>query len=398
MRSLLAARWLDPAFAALLGCACLIELLLGPGMASLPRAAGAAVLVCAPVAVARRHPLGAACAAAAIVLWSYGVSPDLPGLAGLPVLVLAYSCGAHAAGRSGVLGVGILLLALQVGVGIPRDEFVPIFLGTLGPFWAGRQVRLRRDLVGALVERARELEAEEDAFARLAVRRERARIARELHDIVAHHLAVMVVQAGAGRLAAPGQSDAAAQRFATISESGDHALTETARLVDVVHAGDGDGGWMGHELRVLLDEADAVGLKVSMTPLPSGVDLPARVEDSAYRIVREGLTNAMKHAPGAEVHVRLAVNDGELEIELRDGGGRAASGLANTGSSLGLTGMRERIESLGGRLHAGPEPDGGWCLRAQVPRASSLDQPRSEAAAEAPPWAITARSLASDAR
>jgi signal transduction histidine kinase len=149
-----------------------------------------------------------------------------------------------------------------------------------------------------------------------------------------------------------------------------------ARLIDVLQAGDEDDRHRRGRLRVLLDSADASGLEVRVTPLPADLPLPADVEEGAYRLVQEGLTNTLKHAPGAAVHVRLAVDGDELEIEVRDEGAPTASPLAATGSGLGLTGMRERMEQLGGSLEAGPMEADGWRLRARVPLAAADDAPR----------------------
>jgi signal transduction histidine kinase len=245
------------------------------------------------------------------------------------------------------------------------DTPVPMILVTVGPWAAGRIVRSRRRLVGALADRTRQLQHEQDAFARLAVRRERARIAGDLHDIVAHHLAVMVIHAGAGRVAPPGQPGD--ERLDSIREAGDQALAEMTRLVTMLQS-DGEDDVPGHgRLELLVAQARATGIDLRASPLPDDLQLPAEVEEGAYRLVQEGLTNAMKHAPGAEVRLSLCVRAGELDVELRDSGATAPSALARTGAGLGLAGMRERIEALGGSLDAGPANDGGWSLHARLP-------------------------------
>ena len=254
----------------------------------------------------------------------------------------------------------------EVLIGFPNGVFVPLVFAIIAPWWVGQQLRRRRRMVRELGARSRELEAEEDAFARLSVRRERARIARELHDIVAHHLAVIVIQAGAGRVADPNRMDEAAERFRSVRESGEQALAEMARLVDILHADDSHAPGTDR-LQLLLESADANGLDVQVTPLPHGVQLPAEVEDAAYRVVQEGLTNVMKHAPGAEVEVRLGLRGDTFEIVVRNEGDNAPSLLAETGSGLGLIGMRERVESGGGSLDVGPDDDGGWRLHARLP-------------------------------
>jgi len=261
----------------------------------------------------------------------------------------------------------VLAACMQIGVGFSEFPNFEIYFATLGPWWVGTRVRRRRRIVSELAERTAQLEAEQDTFVRLSVRRERARIARELHDIVAHHLAVIVVQAGAGRIAPATQVARNADRFASITESGGHALEEMARLVDLLDAEKNNGGGVLGRLRVLIDEAAAGGVRVRFTPLRGEVRLPPEVEDAAYRVVQEGLTNAIKHAPGAAVRVRLTAPADELEIEVRDEGAATGSALTATGSALGLAGMRERVESLGGSLDAGRVAGGGWRLTARLP-------------------------------
>lgn len=277
----------------------------------------------------------------------------------IPIAAAAVSlaCAAQLSLRPGVLAVA----AIAAAFAIAGVEAVPLLLLTVAPWAAGRLVRSRRELIGELAERNRQLEAEREAVAALAVRRERARIARELHDIVAHHLAVMVIQAGAGRLAAP--DDGA--RFAGIRDAGNEALAELDRLVALLQTDAADARPRG--LATLLGQARAAGLELDYEPLPAGVDVAPAVEDGAYRVIQEALTNAMKHAAGSAVRVRLAVRAGTLEIDVRDGGAVVPSPLAASGLGLGLTGMRERVEALGGVLDAGPRADGGWRLQARLP-------------------------------
>ncbi|MGZ6638583.1 MAG: sensor histidine kinase [Solirubrobacteraceae bacterium] len=339
-------------------------------MRNSPLAVVEVIILCAPLVMLRTRPVAATYAEAAAVLiaGSFDGFPDFAG--DLVVCALAYCCGAHASPRKGGFAVGVLIVAMQVSMGFSEFPNVEIGFATLGPFWVGYQVRLRSALVTRLAERTRELHDEQDTFARLSVRRERLRIARELHDIVAHHLAVIVVQAGAGRMAAHGPSQRARERFRTIRQSGGQALAEMEQLVDILRAEDARGHGATGRWRLLVDEAQAGGVEVRVTLVPPDVQLPSDVEDNAYRIVREGLTNAMKHAPGAQVRVQLALHEHDLEIEVHDDGSRNEGRLADTGSGLGLIGMRERAESSGGTLEAGPDPDGGWRLCAVLPVAS----------------------------
>jgi signal transduction histidine kinase len=293
-------------------------------------------------------------------------------LDGLVLIVSAAVCywiGLRAPPRPGLAVFALLVVVLQVTVGIPTDSWVPIFIVTIGVFWAGRQIARRNALIAELDLRTRELESEQDAFARLAVRRERARIAHELHDIVSHHLAVIAVQAGAGRIGAAEDGNAHT-RFQSIADAGDQALDELSRRVDLLDdaAAKNDLGPDG--MRVLCEQAEAGGLRLDLEPLPPDVAVPATVEEAARRVVQEGLTNAIKHAPGSDVRVALRLTSSELAVEVADSGANGPSALGSTGSQAGIAGMRERVEALGGRLNVGPQTGGGWRLRAELPVAA----------------------------
>ncbi len=278
------------------------------------------------------------------------------------VLILAAAAVSAACGGLLSLRLGLLAVAaLAAALAIADTSFVPLLLVTLAPWTAGRVVRSRQQLVAALAERNRQLQAEQDALAELAVSRERARIARELHDIVSHHLAVMVIQAGAGRLDAP---DSAA-RLAGIRDAGDEALAELDRLVELLQSDGADP--RPRTLDRLIEQARAAGLRLDYTPLPADVQLASEVEHAAYRVIQEGLTNAMKHAAGSEVLVRVGVHASALEVEVRDRGAVGPSPLAGSGAGLGLAGMRERVTALGGVVEAGRHDAAGWRVHARVP-------------------------------
>jgi signal transduction histidine kinase len=367
-RRILASTWLDPALAVGFALISVSALYLGPNPPDSPLAPLLLVVLCGTLVFRRTHPLPAAAVGAAALLMAVAVDleGDSASVGAFPVMfILSYSCGAHASLRGGLLGVVGLLIGAQAEQGFADFPNVELVLGTLAPWWVGREVRTRRELVAALEERTRELEREQDSFVRLSVRRERARIARELHDIVAHHVAVIVVQAGAGRLAGGENGTAVGERFASIRQSGGQALAEMSLLVDIINADSGDDRDGSSRLRALVEDAQAAGLEVDVTPFPG--DVAAEIEDDALRIVQEGLTNALKHAPGARVEVRFGIAGDALEIEVRDHGGGTQSVLAQTGAALGLSGMRERIESLGGSFEAGPSAEGGWRLCARLP-------------------------------
>lgn len=363
-----ASRWFDPALAAVVTSIALIELFARPELTDSLWAPIAIVLGGSTLVFRRSHPIAGAAIQAAVLLATPDFDNDfLPNSAGVASLIIAYSCGAHAARRSGLAAVALLAVCTQIGMGFSDFPNFEVYFATLGPWWVGVQVDRRRRVVNELHERTAQLEAEQDAFARLAVRRERARIAQELHDVVGHHLAVMIVQAGAGRMAPVAQRERNAERFASIRESGGHALEEMACLVDLLAAERRDGGGVLARLRILIDEAAAGGVQVGFTPLTGEVRLRPEVEDAAYRVVQEGMTNAIKHAPGADLRVRLLTRGEELEIEVHNTCPDTTSRLADSGSGLGLAGMRERVEALGGGLDAGSTEDGGWCLVARLP-------------------------------
>jgi signal transduction histidine kinase len=362
-------RWFDPALAVGLTLIALLGFFAEDPRSSSPLAAALLVLMGATV-VARRKHAAAATGVAVVLLLVAGVAGFEgnypPGSATLIPFLLSYSCGAHAPFRDGLLAVIGLAVGAQLAEGFSEFPNVEILFVTMAPWWVGWEVGKRRRLVAQLEQRTRELEAARDDFVELSLRRERARIARELHDIVAHHLAVIVVQAGAGRMAGARADTPPAERLAGIRESGDQALAEMSRLVDVIHADSGARRDGAERLRSLVEDARSGGLDVD---LAGAARLPPELEENALRIVQEGLTNAMKHAPGARVEVRLALTDDAVEIDVRDHGGGGPSALSSTGAGLGLDGMRERIESLGGSLEAGPCAEGGWRIQARLPAA-----------------------------
>jgi signal transduction histidine kinase len=363
---IVASGWLDPALAVGFTLITLVELFTQQNAPDSALAPFLILLFCGILVVRRTHPVAAAGVGSAGLLTAAvaNFDGDFPPASAFPVMfILSYSCGAHAPLRRGLSAVVGLTVAAQVLEGFSEFPNVEILFGTLAPWWVGWEVGKRRRLVAALDERTRELEAEQEAFVALSLRRERARIARELHDIVAHHLAVIVVQAGAGRLAGAENGTPTSERLASIRQSGDQALAEMSRLVDIIHADAGPSRDGAARLRALVEDAKAGGLGVEVT----ADALPAEIEDDALRIVQEALTNAMKHAPGARVSIRLAIADASLEVEVRDHGGGPPSALARTGAGLGLNGMRERIESLGGSLDAGACSDGGWRVHARLP-------------------------------
>jgi signal transduction histidine kinase len=327
-----------------------------------------ATVVFGSIAVRRAHPhLAAVVAAAGLAATALGSLANLPDAVGLvPVFVLAYTLGTTA-GRS---LPALLLLMAGVQVASGPTVFNPIvFVLTIGPWGVGLFVRSRRHLTEQLAARGRELEAERALFAAEAVRYERARIARELHDIVAHCVTVMVIQASAGRRVTATDPVSAAEAFDAIGEAARQAEAEISRLVDLLDQGQHQRGSDAVRLiGELVAQAGAAGLVVSCRFIGSTDGLAAQASDVAYRVVQESLTNALKHAPGAPVEILITGSARQVEIEVSNGPATApASGLERSGGGRGLAGMRERVAACGGEISLGPADGGGWRVLARLP-------------------------------
>ncbi len=235
----------------------------------------------------------------------------------------------------------------------------------------GRAVRARALLTEELHEAAIRAEEAHEAEAQRAMAEERRRIAREMHDVVAHSVSVMVVQAGGARRIIDRDPDRAAQAAAQIEYTGRAALVEMRRLLGLLHAGEGEAGALAPqpslaELDALVDRSRAAGLPVEVRVLGERRALPAGIDLAAYRIVQEALTNTLKHAGAAPTEVHLRWGEDELELEILDRG--AAQAPRNgSGGGHGLVGMAERVRLYGGELEAGPRPAGGFRVRARLP-------------------------------
>jgi signal transduction histidine kinase len=335
---------------------------------------GAGVLAC--LVPRRNYPrlaaLGAACFLAAA---SFGNVNPLPALPVVAVFLLEYSLGT--VDGTGLSIVAMVCLSVAAQAAVAGSVFNPfVVVGTIGPFALGLVVRSRRRLGDQLAARGRELEAERELFAAEAVRYERARIARELHDIVAHCISVMVIQAGAGQRLASRDPALAADAFDAIAESLQQAESEIDRLVELLEHDPGPRGIDGIRLvDELVARAGAAGLAVSCRFSGSADGLSRQASETAYRVVQESLTNALKHAPGAPVDVVIAEAGGGLEVRVANGPPSAPpSGLEWTGGGRGLAGMHERVRACGGELTAGPVDGGGWRVVARLPRSQSQAQ------------------------
>jgi signal transduction histidine kinase len=270
--------------------------------------------------------------------------------------------------RSAVVGLAAIALALTGG------QFSSLVLSTAvfaAPAWAiGRVMRSRTQLSVLLTERARELEREREAFADESVRYERTRIARDLHDVVAHNLSMIVVQAAAGNRTLDEHPDLAAETLRNIHVGARSAGVEIAQLVALL--GDGgqspDAGSGLRQLDELVRRAVASGLSVTYAFAGRRDRIGPDCAEVAYRVVQEGITNALKHAPGAAITVEVKASAGELCVAVDNAASQSGDDvpLAGAGGKFGLTGLRERINSVGGTLESGPTETGGWRLMASL--------------------------------
>jgi signal transduction histidine kinase len=338
------------------------------------------LLVTLPLARRRRAPAAALLIAAASLAVGAVLVRDSAG--GVPVevfvamLVAFYSVGAHCDDRRAPLA-GAAALATIATVDLAQPGF---FNGTSSPrpaawlafaiaWLVGRDMRRRRGRVTDLESRAERLEREREEKARLAVSEERARIARELHDIVAHGVSVIVAQARAGPHLThdPGR---VRDVFASIESSGREALVELRRLLGILRSEDQQlaiGPQPGlSSLASLVEQVRVSGLPVELRVEGEPTHLPAGVDLSAYRIVQEALTNVVKHAHATRAEVEIRYRPDALELAIDDDGpGTSATG--NGAAGHGLIGMRERVALYGGRLDAGRRDGGGYSVRARLP-------------------------------
>ncbi|HEX8104330.1 MAG TPA: histidine kinase [Solirubrobacteraceae bacterium] len=247
-----------------------------------------------------------------------------------------------------------------VGDQTPVDFAILAFISS-GAWVGGWLVRRRAAQLA-------EAEAAAPELAREAVAAERARMARELHDIVAHSVSIIAVQAGAAEALIDADRDAAREHVAAIRRTAHEALVELRRLLGVLR--EEEPGYRPQpgldRLSELIEEARAAGLSVELDEEGTPGHIPAGVDLAAYRIVQEGLTNARRHAGPVHAVVRLRHAAGRLDVEVVNEAG-AGDAAAGEGSGQGLIGMRERARLSGGTLEAGPAPDGGFRVRASLP-------------------------------
>jgi signal transduction histidine kinase len=317
-------------------------------------------------------------------------SPQFVWPSDLAVPTALYGLAAYRPRRSSLAGLastlfGVLVLAIRLfqqggGPNAPQDEVRRLVLWTMiyGFFAApmviawvmGDSMQYRRSYYVDLEEKARRLERERDQQAQIAAATERARIARELHDVVAHNVSVMVVQAEGAAYAMDSAPENARKALGAIADTGRSALVEMRRLLGVLRTEDGVADRAPQpgvdQLEDLLEQVRSTGVSVDFLVEGVPVELPQGVALAAYRIVQESLTNARKHGgPAVSARVCMHYNGRELRLNVRDDGRGALA--PSDGQGNGLAGMRERVAMYGGRLAAGPMPAGGFEVEAVLP-------------------------------
>ncbi|NJP91387.1 sensor histidine kinase [Nonomuraea sp. FMUSA5-5] len=372
-----------------------------------PDLLGALLLVVAsvPVVVRRRWPLAGLCAGMVpeTLLTALGYGLGMSGLAGMVLLFSVASYRGLAVALAGLVlslvtyVAGIVSSPIRAGT---VSEYVVTAVVLVAVWGAGRSLRLRRAYLEELKDRAARLERAHAADTRAARAEERSRIARELHDVVAHHVSVMTVQAAAARRVLAADPDLAREALSAIEHTGRLAMTEMRNIVGVLRTDTGAGARaeLGpqpgvRDLPALVEQMREAGLPTRLRVEGAPVPLPAGVDLAAYRLVQEALTNSLRHAgAGAEAVVTVRYEPYELDVRVRDDGKGAATqggkgaatqggkgagpqdgkgGAAQDGppatAGHGLVGIRERVALYGGILNIGPLPGGGFEVRARLP-------------------------------
>jgi signal transduction histidine kinase len=298
----------------------------------------------------------------------------------LNLLVAAYTVGAHRSGRAlhwiGGSTTAAMITFVSGGVIFADVEWQTILSATIlfsAALIVGDNMRRRRERAAELVERAERAERERELLATRRVEQERNRIARELHDVVAHSVSVMIIQAGAARRQLASNPEQATEVLSGIEQTGREAMSEMRRVLGVLRGDDGTAEARSPQPSLdSLDDllASATDLPVSLHLERASAGLPPGVELSAYRVVQEALTNIRRHAGRVDrVAVAVTHEPEVLVVEVTDDGrgGTSLHGPNSSPNGYGIEGMRERVGMFGGSLHAGPRQGGGWRVCATFP-------------------------------
>jgi signal transduction histidine kinase len=332
------------------------------------------VLACVPIVVLRRWPLpvlGTVTAATAMVAASGIASLPFGIMVGLALYFSALTLPrprtiALALAVATVLGAAVAYAAVTVGYTPAAAGFIVNLVPVTGAWFIADSVAARRRYEAGLAAQAERERAAE-------VREERVRIAREMHDVVAHALAVITVQAGVGRRLAARRPEEAVSALGLIETIGRTAEDELRVVLGLLRDGTPGAAPLAPapaltDVKDLVETVRAAGVPVELRMEGTDRPLSPSLELSIYRVLQEALTNVVKHAPGARVAAELTVSAGKLRLDVRDDGGPgSAVEQAGPGAGHGITGMRERTGAFGGWLSAGPAAGGGFRVTAEVP-------------------------------
>ncbi|MFF3075100.1 sensor histidine kinase [Kitasatospora sp. NPDC057936] len=339
-----------------------------------------------PLALRRRYPLAVLWAVLPLALLVRHQSEDIAYSAGVAVVIAAYSVAAYGRRPAAVLAslpaAATTLVVLFAEAKLPHFPNGVVAVLLLVPVFAvAYELRMWRRRAAEGHERLSALEREQLAALQRAVEHERARIARELHDVVTHNVSMMTIQAGAARKILDTAPDKAREAMAAVETGGRAAMTELRHVMGLltIDAGTGDDPAATADLSpqpglgrldALVEGVRQAGLTVGLTVSGERRAVPPGVELAAYRVVQEALTNTVKHAGGAAAEVTVEYAPAHLAVEVTDTGGRP-TGAAATGNGRGLIGLRERLAVYGGTLHTGTRPRGGYRVKALIPLESS---------------------------
>ncbi|MDF9816013.1 sensor histidine kinase [Streptomyces sp. SPB162] len=330
-------------------------------------------LLLIPLVWRRRAPLAVFGVMAAVAFLQWLVGAALP--ADVALLIALYTVAAQSSRRRTLLAVAVLELGTLLAAstwathGRTTQSFVALSAMVIAAAVTGVNMRTRRAYLAALEDRAGRLERERDQRAQLAVAGERARIAREMHDIVTHNLSVMVALADGAVFAQERHPQKAAAAMRQVSATGRQAITDMRRFLGVLRADEPDA--LRHpmpgiaQLEPLAEQVRAAGLPTRLSVGGDPTVANAAAQLTVYRLVQEALTNTLKHAPaGTRAEVRVRCSPASLHVDVTDDG--PATTAPGPPSGHGIAGMRERAAAYGGQLDAGPLPDGGWRVSAEL--------------------------------
>jgi signal transduction histidine kinase len=326
-------------------------------------------VVALALVVRRRHPVGVA-----VFAITFGT---ITGAGAFAVLIIFYSLGAYAPSRRTVLTItalGFVAFLVQPGPTANEDPFLAQVLADVAfngfPVLLGLYMGARKQLIASLRERAARLEREQHLLAERARAEERTRIAREMHDVVANRVSVMVVHAGALKAIAARDPGRAAETAAVIGDMGRRALEELRQVIGVLRQGEdalAQGSPTLSDLHDLVGQSSAAGLRVELQVEGEEQPMPPAVSQTVYRLIQEALTNVHKHAGDADTRIDLCLQPEAVDVEVTNAAPRTAPAHGLPSGGNGLVGLRERVTGLGGAFSAGRRDGGGFTVRARLP-------------------------------